>query len=305
MDIRKIEAFAKVYEHSSFSKAGKALYLSQPTISAHVASLEQELEIQLFDRIGRSVVPTKAGEVLYSHARKIFEASELAISELRKLQDRITGKLDIGGSTIPANYILPEILAKFWKKYPEVVMDLRIGDSEDIVTQVRENALMLGVVGAIFESPELHFEKIASDSLVLVMTPELYAAHQRLAVEDLLQALPWVMREEGSGTRVAMSESLSRFGLDINALRGVIIVRNAGAMAKCLAAGMGASITSAVTVHSELASGALVAVDLPGLELDRSFYVVYNKKRSLFPAATKLIEFLKNNVQNIPMRSVS
>jgi len=305
MDIRKIEAFSKVYEHSSFSKAGKALYLSQPTISAHVASLEQELEIQLFDRIGRSVVPTKAGEVLYSHARKIFEASELAISELRKLQDRITGKLDIGGSTIPANYILPEILAKFWKKYPEVVMDLRIGDSEDIVTQVRENALMLGVVGAIFDSPDLHFEKIASDSLVLVMTPELYAAHQGLAVEDLLQALPWVMREEGSGTRVAMSESLSRFGLDINALRGVIIVRNAGAMAKCLAAGMGASITSAVTVHDELASGALVAVDLPGLQLERSFYVVFNKKRSLFPAATKLIEFLKSNVQNIPMRSKS
>ena len=91
MDIRKIEAFSKVYEHSSFSKAGKALYLSQPTISAHVASLEQELEVQLFDRIGRSVVPTKAGEVLYRHAQKIFEASELAISELRKLQDRITG----------------------------------------------------------------------------------------------------------------------------------------------------------------------------------------------------------------------
>jgi DNA-binding transcriptional LysR family regulator len=174
MDIRKIEAFSKVYEHCSFSKAGKSLYLSQPTISAHVASLEQELEVQLFDRIGRSVVPTKAGEVLYLHARKIFEASELAISELRKLQDRITGKLDIGGSTIPANYIMPEILAKFWKKYPEVIMDLRIGDSEDIVTQVRDNALMLGVVGAVFDSPDLHYEKIASDSLVLVMTPQLY-----------------------------------------------------------------------------------------------------------------------------------
>lgn len=305
MDIRKIEAFSKVYEHSSFSKAGKALYLSQPTISAHVASLEQELEIQLFDRIGRSVVPTKAGEVLYRHAQRIFEASELAISELRKLQDRITGKLDIGGSTIPANYIMPDILAKFWKQYPEVVMDLRIGDSEDIVTQVRENALMLGVVGAIFDSAELQYEKIATDSLVLVMTPDMYAAHQTLPVEELLRALPWVLREEGSGTRVAMVESLTRFGLDINALRGVIIVRNAGAMAKCLAAGMGASITSAVTVHDELASGALVAVDLPGLQLERSFYVVYNKKRSLFPAAIRLIEFLKSNAQNIPMRPES
>ena len=305
MDIRKIEAFSKVYEHSSFSKAGKALYLSQPTISAHVASLEQELEVQLFDRIGRSVVPTKAGEVLYRHAQKIFEASELAISELRKLQDRITGKLDIGGSTIPANYIMPEILAAFWKLYPEVVMDLRIGDSEDIVSQVRDNALMLGVVGAVFEYPDLRYEKIATDSLVLVMTPELHAMHRNLAVDELLRVLPWVMREDGSGTRVAMAESLASFGIDIHSLRGVIFVRNAGAMAKCLSAGMGASITSAVTVREELASGALVAVDLAGLKLNRSFYVVYNKKRSLFPAALKLIEFLKTNASTIPMRSKS
>ena len=305
MDIRKIEAFSKVYEHNSFSKAGKALYLSQPTISAHVASLEQELEVLLFDRIGRSVVPTKAGDVLYKHAQIIFEASELAISELRKLQDRITGKLDIGGSTIPANYIMPEILAKFWKQYPEVVMDLRIGDSEDIVSQVRDNALMLGVVGAVFESPDLQYEKIATDSLVLVMTPELYARHQGLAVEELLRALPWVLREDGSGTRVAMAESLASFGIDIHSLRGVIIVRNAGAMARCLFSGMGASITSAITVHDELKSGTLVAVDLPGLRLNRSFYVVHNKKRSLFPAAIKLIEFLKSNAQNIPMRSDS
>jgi DNA-binding transcriptional LysR family regulator len=303
MDIRKIEAFAKVYEHCSFSKAGKSLYLSQPTISAHVASLEQELEVQLFDRIGRSVVPTKAGEVLYEHARKIFEASELAISELRKLQDRITGKLDIGGSTIPANFIMPEILAKFWTKYPEVMMDLRIGDSEDIVSQVRDNTLMLGVVGAVFESPELQFDTIASDSLVLTMSPRLYESHRHLSVEDLLRALPWVLREEGSGTRVAMAESLSKFGIDIHSLRAVIMVRNAGAMSRCLSAGMGASITSAITVQGELDSGTLVAVELPGLRMDRSFHVVYNKKRSLFPAAIKLIEFLKANAPQISERS--
>lgn len=303
MDIRKIEAFSKVYEHASFSKAGKALYLSQPTISAHVASLEQELEVQLFDRIGRTVVPTKAGEVLYEHARRIFEASELAISELRKLQDRITGRLDIGGSTIPANFIMPEILAGFWKKYPEVVMDLRIGDSEEIVSMVRDNALMLGVVGAVFESPDLHFEQIAVDSLVLVMTPQLYEAHRHLSVHELLRALPWVMREEGSGTRLAMAESLAKAGVDINSLRASIMVRNAGAMSRCLAAGMGAAITSAVTVQAELAGGALIAVDLPGLRMDRSFHVVYNKKRSLFPAAVKLIEFLKSNAVNISARS--
>ena len=298
MDIRKIEAFSKVYENRSFSRAGKELYLSQPTISAHVAALEQELEVQLFDRIGRTVVPTKAGDVLYQHAKRIFEASELAISEIRKLQDRITGKLDLGGSTIPANYILPPLLARFWQTYPEVIMDLHIGDTEDIVSRVRDNALMLGVVGGHFEAPDLHFEPIATDSLMLVMTPALKERYAHLGAEELLRSLPWVMREEGSGTRMAMAASLSGFSIDVNSLRTVMMVRNAGAMARCLSAGMGAAITSAITVAPELRSGQLVSVDLPGLQMNRSFYVVFNTRRSLFPAALKLIEYLKNNAEN-------
>lgn len=299
MDIRKIEAFSKVYENRSFSRAGKVLYLSQPTISAHVAALEQELEVQLFDRIGRTVVPTRAGEVLYQHAKRIFEASELAISEIRKLQERITGRLDLGGSTIPANYILPPLLARFWHAYPEVVMDLHIGDSEDIVERVRENTLMLGVVGARFEAADLHFEPIATDSLVLVMTPALRDRYGHLDTVDLLRSLPWVMREEGSGTRMAMAASLAGFAVDLGSLRTVMMVRNAGAMARCLSAGMGAAITSAITVAQELESGALVTLELPELHMERRFYVVFNTRRSLFPAATKMIEFLKTNAETL------
>lgn len=299
MDIRKIEAFAKVFELSSFSKAGKALYLSQPTISAHVATLEHELSVQLFDRIGRTVVPTKAGEILYVHAKRIFEASEIALSEIRKLQDRITGRLEIGGSTIPANYILPQILANFWQMYPEVIMDLRVGDSEEIVSQVRENILMLGVVGGIFRGTDLEYLPLANDSLRLVMRSDIYARYEHLPADQFLMSLPWVMREEGSGTRVAMSSSLARFGIDIQSLRSVIVVRNAVAMTRCLAAGMGAAITSALTVSAELESGSLISVDLPGLQMDRSFYVVFNKRRSLFPAVVKLIDFLQSNVTDI------
>lgn len=295
MDIRKIEAFSKVYEHCSFSKAGKALYLSQPTISAHVAALEQELEVSLFDRIGRTVVPTKAGDILYLHAKKIFDASELAISEIRKLQDRVTGKLDIGGSTIPANYILPNLLSKFMIQYPEVVMDLRVGDTEEIISQVRDNTLMLGVVGGKHDLPDLRFVQILQDSLVLVMTPELYEMHKHLDASAMLMALPWVLREEGSGTRAAMCASLEKIGLDCSSLKTVMMVRNAGAMARCLSAGMGASITSKTTVQAELDQGILVAVDVPDLILERAFYAVYNAKRSLFPAALKLIDFLKTS----------
>jgi len=294
MDIRKIEVFAKVFEHSSFSKAGKSLYLSQPTISAHVASLEQELGISLFDRIGRTVVPTKAGEILYQHARRIFEASELARSEIQKLQERITGKLDVGGSTIPANYLLPEMLTHFWHAYPEVTIDLRVGDSEEIISMVHDNDLMLGIVGAALTSPELAYEPLMDDQLALVMHPDLYQKFSHLSGQELLVSLPWVFREEGSGTRLAMVRALTDLGIDMQHLRHVIMVRNAGAMAKCILSGIGAGITSKHTVADALNQNQLVAVDMPGLLIERTFYVVYNKRRSLFPAALKLIDFLKS-----------
>lgn len=297
MDIRKLEAFARVFEYCSFSKAGKALYLSQPTISAHVAALEQELGAVLFDRIGRMVVPTKAGEVLYAHAVKIFEISSEAISEIHRLQERVTGRLELGGSTIPANYILPAYLARFWKKYPDVILDLRIGDSEEIVAQMQEGKLMLGVVGGMFGGPELEYVPLVRDRLALVMVPALRDKYADGDAVSMVRNLPWVMREEGSGTRAAMDAALEHLGLEARALHVSIMVRNAGAMARCLEEGMGAGITSAVTVRDALCSGHLVSVDLPDLRMERSFYAVFHKKRSLFPAAAKLIEFLQTNLK--------
>lgn len=294
MDIRKIEAFTKVYEHSSFSRAGKALYLSQPTISAHVASLEQELGVLLFDRIGRTVVPTKAGEILYMHALRIFDAADLALSEIHTLQERFTGRLDIGGSTIPANYILPERLASFWKMFPEVVLDLRVGDSEEIITAVRDNILMIGIVGGVLNTPELVYEPMFQDTLVLVMTPELQQRIVRCDTDTFLRSLPWVMREEGSGTRLAMASGLARLGIDVRALKATITVRNASVMSRCIQSGMGAAVTSSLTVQDSLDDGRLVAVNVPGLRLERCFYIVHNKRRTLFPAAVKLIEFLSS-----------
>jgi len=299
MDIRKIEAFSKVFEHKSFSKAGKALYLSQPTISAHVASLEQELGVVLFDRIGRSVVPTRAGEILYSHAQKIFEASDIALSEIRKFQNRITGKLDIGGSTIPANFVLPQYLAAFLKLYPEVLFDLHIGDSEEIITAVRENSLILGVVGTRKDAFDLEFDFMADDSLVLVMHSRIYEKFRHLSGDIFLKSVPWVLREEGSGTRVAMEKSLANIQLSIHELNIAITVRNSVAMARCVRAGMGAAITSSITVADGLNDNTLVSIDLPGMSMERSFYIVYNKRRSLFPAAVRLIDYFKSRSSDI------
>lgn len=295
MDIRKLEAFSKVFEYKSFSKAGKSLYLSQPTISAHVAALEQELGVQLFDRIGRTVIATKAGEILYVHAKKIFEASYLAISDIRNLQNRIVGNLNIGASTIPASYLLPKLISNFWHNYPEVVLDVSIGDTEKIISLVKDNDLMFGVVGEIIEGFELNFDVMMKDVLVLVVSRSLYNKFRHLSLLEMLYAVPWVMREEGSGTRIATAKALSKLGVDMALLNPSVVVRNAVAMSECLRLGMGAGITSYLTVGDDVISGNLISVELGENIMQRNFYLVYNKKRTLIPAAIKLMEYLKNS----------
>lgn len=298
MDIRKIEAFSKVYEQKSFSKAGRELYLSQPTISAHVASLEQELGVVLFDRIGRLVVPTKAGDVLYAHARRIFEATGLALSEIHDLQNRVTGVLDIGGSTIPANYILPVYLSRFLKQYPEVSVDLRVADSEEIITKVRNHALMVGVVGTVLDAQDVHFESLLRDKLVFVLPRILYKKYSSLETVQMLRSVSWVMREDGSGTRAAMLRSIENFSLNLGELNIAITVRNASAMSRCVSSGIGAAITSYISVKEYIQAGDVVVVERDDLCLERMFYLVYSKKRTLFPAALRLVDFLKTTMRS-------
>ena len=125
MDIRKLEVFRKVYELKSFSRAGDETYLSQPTVSGHIKYLEDYLECKLFDRLGKEVVPTRAGDILYEYAVEIIDLREKAEYALNQFQGKMKGKLLIGGSTIPGGYILPLLLGAFRSKYKDVLSSLQ------------------------------------------------------------------------------------------------------------------------------------------------------------------------------------
>jgi len=223
MDLKNLEAFCKVYELRSFSKAGQELYLSQPTISAHVSSLENELGVLLFDRLGRGILPTRAGETLYRHAKDIFERLTRAKSEVHLLTQKISGTLVLGASTIPAHYILPQVIAGFRAKFPDVSLDLRIGDTSEIIRQVRAGVLDAGMVGAMEPDPDLEFSRILEDELVVVASPGFNVSRAPLDAEAL-KALPWIVREKGSGTRKAMENGLSSIGLEFRQLDVAAVV---------------------------------------------------------------------------------
>lgn len=291
MDIRRLQAFCKVYALRSFSKAGEELLLSQPTISAHVLALEEELGVQLFDRLGRSVLPTQAGDVLNRYAQEIFSQLAHAQADILALSKRVSGELVIGGSTIPAHYIIPRLAAGFRRSFPEVRLELKVGDSRDIADMVLSGEVHVGLVGAPSTHPDLVCRPFLEDALVLVMPCDLQPGD--LSGEgwaDRFMALPWIMRETGSGTQQALAQAFEKAGLDIRSITPVLEVHSSLAVLECVEAGLGVAVVSHLAAKPYLTRQAVRHVSVPGLPMQRQFVTLHHARRYRFPALRAFLD---------------
>jgi DNA-binding transcriptional LysR family regulator len=294
MDFRKLEAFCKVYELKSFSKAGLELQLSQPTISAHVANLEEELGVPLFDRLGRTVLPTQAGEVLYRGAKQVFQQVGRINSEIGLLRDMVVGDLLIGGSTIPANYILPTLLKSFLILYPSLRVHMTIGDTDSIIRQVGQGRLELGIVGSQPEQQGIAAYPLHRDELVLVTAPCVRQGRPDPKNLRDLRAWPWILRERGSGTRRSLEAVLKAAGIAIGELKVSLWVESTEAALQCARAGLGVSVVSRLAAQPHIDRGELTCLDVLPHSMERSFYLIQRQGRELLPAASLFIEHVRN-----------
>lgn len=295
MDVRKLEAFCKVYELQNFSKAGEVMYLSQPTISSHVANLEDELDVKLFDRLGRKVLPTQAGKALYRSAVRVFENLEQAKASIEMLRDNVVGELAIGCSTIPAHAILPSLLADFSRRYPDVQYIVHTSDSADVIKRVAAGEWPLGIVGQKPELDELAALELLEDETVLVAAADApWLPDLSIPVEvDELLAMPWVMREKGSATRRVLEKALGQAGQSVQNLNIRCRVTGTGEALAHTLSGVGVSMTSQLSCKSYLESGAMVRLNVPALEGRRHFYLIYHNARHMFPAFNAFINFVR------------
>ncbi len=292
-DLRKLEAFCRVYEQRSFSRAGEVLFLSQPTISAHVQALEQETGVSLLDRLGRTILPTPAGTVLYRRARQAFAELDAARAEIGRLRNEVAGDLLLGGSTIPANHLLPGLVAAFAQEHSQVRLSLSVGPSRTIIRKVLDGSLMLGVVGAREEHPDLKFETLADDELAVIASPDFSALPD--AVEcGLGEAVswPWIIRDEESGTRRHFEDALLKQGVNPRTLRVVLGVDSTQAAVQYVRAGLGVSVTSRLAVDAHLKRGELLELKISGFSVRRRFFAVMNARRDFFPAASAFWDYL-------------
>lgn len=279
IETRHLKIFVTVYKARSFTKAAEELYTSQPTVSEHIQNLEARLNCRLFDRLGRSILPTAEAEVLYPRAMAILEDLQQLEEEISTTRNTVSGELILGASTIPGAYILPAIAASFKMEFPGISFEIRINDSAKIVEAVAGNELLLGVVGAKIATPKLRYQPFDEDELILA------AAHSSTIPPEItmkeLGQIPFIVRERGSGTRKSTEVLLAQQHQTLNQLNICATLGSSVAVKEAIKANLGVSVISRHAIQDELLSGKIREIHIPGLTMKRNFYIVTPAKRTL------------------------
>jgi DNA-binding transcriptional LysR family regulator len=298
MELSQLRVFCAVVEKKSFSRASEAVFLSQPTVSLQIRSLEQELGTRLLDRQGREASVTGSGKLLYGYAKKILHIADEAQQAIAQLKGLIKGEIIIGASTIPGEYILPLLLAEFKGTYPGIEVNLAIGDTKEIIRKVLDHEVEIGVVGQREANEKLVFHNFSTEKLVLIAPAQSHLIpHEEITVEELRKA-PFILRESGSGTRGTVERRLRDLGVKETDLNIAMRVGSTAAVKKAVESGAGVSIISERAIGNEIKLGLLRKVPIEGLEMQREFFTVYRRGRSLSPAVKALLKFLEKKAIN-------
>ncbi|MCB2184276.1 MAG: LysR family transcriptional regulator [Desulfobulbaceae bacterium] len=291
MDIHQLRIFTSVYRNRSFSKASEQLFISQPTISEHIKNLEKGLGCTLFDRLGRRIEPTNEAHLIFPKAMQLIEDMAKIRNILDERKRKIKGKLLIGASTIPGNYMLPLLATQFRELYPDVFFEIVIADTRKITDMLVNHDFFMGVVGADMEPKVLHYESFQNDELVFAGAPKFFSNLK--SIEEKMYTIPFLLREEGSGTRKTMEDFLRKMSIKLKKMNVVAVLGSTDSVKQALKAGLGTSILSRRAIKEELENGTLTEVRL-GESMQRSFYIATHKKRTLPSHYSAFLEFLKN-----------
>jgi len=292
-NLRELEIFSKVVELESFSRAAEVVFLVQASVSERIASLEKKIGVPLLDRLGRKVVPTAAGELLYKHAILFLEMKETAQLEIERFLGLEHGEISMGGSTIPGEYILPDLIGKFNRQHPHLAVKLSIADSSEIEKRVLAGKLEMGVIGSKSQQANLLCQQLWKDELVLAVPAQhRWARRKTVSLQELWEA-PFILREEGSGTLKILDNYLRKsVSNGSNSLNVTARFGSSTAVKEGIKAGLGLSILSARAIDTDVRAGLLKSLKVRGLTMSRTFFLIRNRLRTASPSCQAMLDFL-------------
>lgn len=300
MNLKQLEAFVQVAEGGSFSKAAKELFLTQPTISAHIAALEKELNVRLFVRNTKEVSLSDDGRELYQYARQIIDLQKKIEERFEAGKDGGKHLITIAASTIPAQYLLPKVLIQFNEKYPQEQFKILETDSSKVVTQIVDHVADVGFTGTVLEKKHCRYIPFYKDELVII-TPN--TEKYRKLQEESVGNIQWIMeehiimREEGSGTRKEAQKQLKHAGIATDNLNIIASIENQETIKKSVKQGMGISVLSKLATADEVEAGFMLAFPIPKADKGRDINLIYNKNYQLSRSAERFIKVVKEVYQ--------
>lgn len=298
IDMKELEAFVAVVDRASFSRAAESLYLTQPTVSTHVAVLEQKLGVKLVVRASKEVYPTNAGDLFYNYAKEILRMRASAVQAVKALSHEMKGTILAAASTIPGQYYLPKLIQGFRTLYPDINFQLQILDSTEVAEQVAGRKVELGFTGTVVNYPKCVYQPLAEDRLVIVTpnTPKYQAYQPRgFPIRQIIQE-PFISREEGSGTRLETESFLKEMGIDPKSIRIVVEVRSTETIKQMVSEGLGIAVLSKSACSDYCQFKKLLAFNFDSIKLRRKLYLVRHKNSILSPIAQAFYNYITASV---------
>lgn len=293
MDLKQLEVFVAVVKHQSFSKASRELFLTQPTVSAHIQNLENELETVLVNRSNKTITLTESGKILYEHAIYILNNCKKAIYDIKEYSGKIEGLIDIACSSIPETYLLPGFMKSFSNTYPDVKFSISHYDSRFAISEILDERISFGFVGSKISNPQIKYVNLIDDNLVLITPPDLEIENVDGEIDvSALYDFNFIMRKEGSGTRDLIFKTLKKAGFSTAKLNILAHVESNESIKEMVRQGLGVSFISQISAEEYIYSGKLKSYKIKGIDFSRKFYFIYSKKKTFTPLENKFLNEL-------------
>jgi molybdate transport repressor ModE-like protein len=304
MNLKQLEIFLAVAETGSFSRGAEATFITQSTASQHISSMESSFGIKLLDRTSKGALLTEGGKVLIQHARKVVAEVNAITKAMQRFANVEEADLRIGGSNIPANYLIPELLPALIGQFPGLQLTLLQGDSRDILEKLAREEIELGIVGNRFAAEGFEFTPLGHDEISLITyCDHPWSTRKSIELAELAEQ-PLILREPGSGTGRTVHDALLAAGVSMQQLKVIAYLGSNEAIKQAVGSGLGIAFVSELSVRKELARKELAIVSVKGLHICRHFYLTSRSGRELSPAAGAFATVLREKLQNIQVRGL-
>lgn len=286
--LHQLKIFDAVARHMSFARAAEELHLTPPALSIQVKQLSEAIGQPLFEQIGKKISLTAVGDASWAACQDVLNRLEQLTHELAALQGLEKGSLKLA-TLATAKYFIPRLLGDFCTKHLGIDTTLFMGNREAVLERLARNQDDLYILGQPPEHMNVVTEPFADNPLVVVSSPSQPLVQEKDIDPARLQDVPFILREPGSGTRLAAEKFFEQHGV---VLKARMELGSNEAVKQVVAGGLGMAVLSASTLRAELASGELAILDVRGFPLKRKWYAVYPAGKQLTPATRAFMEYL-------------